>query len=95
MSKALRFLHNGQTSRFSFFNHIFDVLTSRTSRRLLEEKAPVKDIERTVSSEKIGNDVISLQLRYRGNPDHDIFSSLSNTEMAIFPSVCLWRPSLS
>ena len=67
---------NGQTSQFSFFFHIFDdknfipkylddaladsVLTSRTSRRLLEEKAPVNDFGRTILSETIGNGVISL-----------------------------------
>ena len=61
---------------FPFFFHIFDdknfipkylddaladsVLTSRTSRRLLEEKAPVNDFGRTILSETIGNGVISL-----------------------------------
>ena len=55
---------NSQTSRFSFFYRISNdknfipkyldnaltdsVLTSRTSRRLLEEKAPVIDFGRTV-----------------------------------------------
>ena len=59
---------NGQTSRFSFFYRISNdknfipkyldnaltdsVLTSRTSRRLLEEKAPVIDFRRTVPREK-------------------------------------------
>ena len=46
---------------------------------------------------KIGNGVISLlwQLRCHCNPDHNKFSSLSNTTVvAIFPNVCLWRRSL-
>ena len=45
----------------------------------------------------IGNGVISLlwQLRCHCNPDHNKFSSLSNTTVvAIFPNVCLWRRSL-
>ena len=99
---------NGQTSRFSFFYRISNdknfipkyldnaltdsVLTSRTSRRLLEEKAPVNDFRRIVS-----NGVISLlwQLRCHSNPDHDKFSSLPNTTVvAIFPNVGLERRSL-
>ena len=50
----------------------------------------------TVAS-KIGNSVILLlwQLRCRCNPDHNKFSSLSNTTVvAIFPKLCLWRRSL-
>ena len=42
----------------------------------------------------IGNGVILLlwQLRCHCNPDHDKFSSLSNTTVvAIFPNVCLWQ----
>ena len=75
------------------------VLTSRISRRLLEEKAAVNDFVRTVPSEKymIGNGVISLlwELRCHCNPDHDKFTSLSNTTVvAIFSNVCLWRRSL-
>ena len=45
----------------------------------------------------VGNGVISLlcQLQCHCNPDHDKFSSLSNTTVvAIFPNVCLWRRSL-
>ena len=105
---------NGQTSRFSFFYRISNdknfipkylrnaltdsVLTSRTSRRLLEEKAPKNDfIVRNNAASIIGNGVISLlwQLRCHCNPDHNKFSSLSNTTVvAIFPNVCLWRCSL-
>ena len=47
--------------------------------------------------QKIGNSVISLlwQLRSRCNPDHNKFSSLSNTTVvAIFPNLCLWWRSL-
>ena len=58
------------------------VLASRTSRRLLEEKAPENDyIVRNNAASIIGNGVISLlwQLRCHCNPDHDQFSSLSNT----------------
>ena len=45
---------------------------------------------------KIGNSVISLlwQLRCPCNPDHNNFSSLSNTTVvASFPNLCLWRRS--
>ena len=59
--------------------------TSRTSRPLLEEKAPVNDFGRTVPRGEI----------YFCNPDHNKFSSLSNTTVvAIFPKLCLWRRSL-
>ena len=49
------------------------------------------------AASKIGNGFISLlwQHRYRCNPDHNKFSSLSNTTVAaIFPNLCLWRRSL-
>ena len=78
-------------------------LTSRTPMRLLEEKAPVNYFGRTVPSaentaaSKIGNGVTSLpwQLRCHCNPDHNKFSSLSNTTVvSIFPNLCLWRRSL-
>ena len=52
---------------------------------------------RYTAASKIGNSVISLlwQLRCRCNPDHNKFSSLSNTTVgAIFPKLCLWRRSL-
>ena len=67
MSKALRFLQitpkhqgfpflpyfNDKTSSQNIENAPTDsVLTSRTSKRLLEEKAPVNDFVRTVPSEK-------------------------------------------
>ena len=61
---------------------------------IFEEQFPVPKY--TVAS-KIGNSVISLlwQLRCRCNPDHNKFSSLSNTTVvAIFPKLCLWRRSL-
>ena len=71
------------------------VLTSRTSWRLLEEKAPVNDfIVRKNAASIIGNGGISLlwQLRCHCNPDNDKFSSLSNTTVvAIFPNICLWQ----
>ena len=54
-------------------------------------------VPRYTAASKIANSVISLlwQLRYRCNPDHNKFSSLSNTTvMAIFPKLCLWRRSL-
>ena len=74
------------------------VLTSRTPRGLLEEKASENDfIVRNNAATIIGNGVISLlwQLRCHCNPDHDNFSSLSNTTVvAIFPNVCSWRRSL-
>ena len=61
---------------------------------ILEEQFPVP---RYTAASKIGNSVISLlwQLRCRCNPDHNKFSSLSNTTVvAIFPNLCLWRSSL-
>ena len=61
---------------------------------ILEEQFSVP---RNTSLSKIGNSVISLlwQLRCHSNPDHKIFSSLSNTTVgAIFPKLCLWRRSL-
>ena len=74
------------------------VLTSRTPRGLLEEKASENDfIVRNNAATIIGNGVISLlwQLRCHCNPDHDNFSSISNTTVvAIFPNVSSWRRSL-
>ena len=61
---------------------------------ILEEQFSVP---RYTAGSKIGNSVISLlwQLRCRCNPDHNKFSSLSNTTVvAIFPKLCLWRRSL-
>ena len=61
---------------------------------ILEEQFPVP---RYTAASKIGDGVISLlwQLRCHCNPDHDKFSSLSNTrEVAIFPNLCLWRRCL-
>ena len=52
---------------------------------------------RNTATSKIGNGVISLlwQLRCHCNPDHNKFSSLSNTTaLLIFPNLCLWRHSL-
>ena len=52
---------------------------------------------RNTSVRIIGNSVISLlwQLRCHCNPDHNKFSSLSNTTVvAIFPKLCLWRRGL-
>ena len=61
---------------------------------ILEEQFPVP---RYTAASKIGNSVISLlwQLRCRCNPDHNKFSSLSNTTVvAGFPNLCLRRRSL-
>ena len=61
---------------------------------IFEEQFPVP---RYTAASKIGNSVISLlwQLRCRCNPDHNKFSSLSNTNVvAIFPKLCLWQRSL-
>ena len=105
MSKALRFLQiTAKHQDFPFFTVFLtiktlsqnipitllqSVLTSRTSRPLLEEKAPKNDfIVRNNAASIIGNGVISL-LRHC-NPHHDKFSSFSNTAVvAIFPNVCL------
>ena len=54
-------------------------------------------VPRYTSASKIGNSVILLlwQLRCRCNPDHNKFSSLSNTTLvAIFSKLSLWRRSL-
>ena len=61
---------------------------------ILEEQFPVL---RNTSVSKIHNSVTSLlwQLRCHCNPDHNKFSSLSNTTVvAILPKLCLWRPTL-
>ena len=61
---------------------------------ILEEQFPVLSY---TAATKIGNSVISLlwQLQCRCNPDHNKFSSLSDTTVvAIFPKLCLWRRSL-
>ena len=61
---------------------------------IFEEQFPVP---RYTAASKIGKSVISLlwQLQWRCNPDHNKFSSLSNTTVgAIFPKLCLWRRSL-
>ena len=61
---------------------------------ILEEQFSVP---RYTAASKIGNSVISLlwQLRCRCKPDHNKFSSSSNTTVvAIFPKLCLWRRSL-
>ena len=60
----------------------------------MEEHFPVP---RYTAASKIGNSVISLlwQLRCRCKPDHNKFSSSSNTTVvAIFSKLCLWRRSL-
>ena len=61
---------------------------------IFEEQFPVP---RYTAAGKIGNSVISLlwQLWCRCNPDHNKFSSSSNTTVVeIFPKLCLWRLSL-
>ena len=61
---------------------------------IFEEQFPVP---RYTAASKIGNSVISLlwQLWCRCNPDHNKFSSSSNTTVvAIFPKLCFWRRSL-
>ena len=66
----------------------------KLSRMIFEEQFLVP---RYTAASKIANSVISLlwQLRWRCNPDHNKFSSLSNTTvMAIFPKLSLWRRSL-
>ena len=62
---------------------------------IFEEHFPVP---RYTAASKIGSSVISLlwQLLCRCNPDHNKFSSLSNTTVvAIFPNLCWWWFSLS
>ena len=54
-------------------------------------------VPRYTAASKLGNSVISLlwQLRCRCNPDHNKFSSLSNTTVVvIFLKLFLWRRSL-
>ena len=61
---------------------------------ILEEQFPVP---RNIAASKIGNGVISLlwQLQCHCNPDHNKFSTLSNTTVVlIFTNLCLWRRSL-
>ena len=57
------------------------------------EQFPVRNVAASI----IGNGVILLlwQLRCYCNPDHNKFSSLSNTTVVvIFPNVCLWWRNL-
>ena len=57
------------------------------------EQFPVRNVAASI----IGNGVILLlwQLRCYCNPDHNKFSSLSNTTVVvIFPNICLWWRSL-
>ena len=66
----------------------------KLQQTILEEQFPVP---RNHAASKIGNGVNSLlwQLRCHCNPDHNKFSSLSNTTVvSIFPNLCLWRRSL-
>ena len=61
---------------------------------ILKEQFPVP---KNTAAGKIGNSVISLlwQLRCHCNPNHNIFSSLSNiTVVAISSNLYLWRRSL-
>ena len=61
--------------------------------KILEEHLAVP---RNTAASKIGNSVIPLlwQLWCRCNPNHNKFSSLSNTTVvASFPNLCLWRRS--
>ena len=61
---------------------------------IFEEQFPVP---KYTAASKRGNSVISLlwQLRCSCNPDHNKFSSLSNTTVvAIFPKLCLWQRRL-
>ena len=61
---------------------------------ILEEQFPVP---RNTAVSKIGNGVISSlwQLRCHCNPDHNKFSSLSNTTVVLISlNLCLWRRSL-
>ena len=84
---------NGQIS-LKLHEHRGRYWEKKLSWAILEEQFPVPRY--TVAS-KIGNNVISLlwQLRCRCNPDHNKFSSLSNTTVvAIFPKLCLWRRGL-
>ena len=109
MSKALRFLQITAEHQDCPFFTVF-LSTKSLSKNIsitrgcywrkklpwmiFEEQFPVP---RYTAASKIGNSVISLlwQLRCHCNPDHNKFSSLSNTTVvAIFPKLCLWRRSL-
>ena len=61
---------------------------------ILEEQFPVPQ---NIAASEIGNGIVSLLrlLRCHYNPNHNKFSSLSNTTVvAIFLTLCLWRRSL-
>ena len=69
-------------------------LKKKLSRTILEEELLVP---RNTAASRIDNVVITLlwQLRCHCNPDHDKFSSLSNTAVVvIFLHACYWRCSL-
>ena len=74
--------------------NVISMIVEKAPWTILEEQFPVL---RNNSVSKIGNSVISLlwQLRCHYNPDHNKFSSLSDTTVvAIFPKLCLWPRSL-
>ena len=103
MSKALLFLQiTAKHQDFPLFTVFVTIKTSsqnisitllHITWTILKEQLPVRNIAASI----MGNGVISFlwQLRSHCNPDHDKFSSLSNTTVvALFPNVCLWRRSL-
>ena len=105
MSKALHFLQiTDKHQDFPFFTVFLTMktLSQNISATLLQRKMlPWTILEqfpvRNVAASIIGNGVILLlwQLRCYCNPDHNKFSSLSNTTVVvIFPNVCLWWRSL-
>ena len=79
---------------FKLHDHRGGYWTKKLLWMILEEQFPVP---RYTAASKIGNSVISLlwQFRCHCNPDHNKFSSLSNTTVvAIFTKLCLWRRRL-
>ena len=108
MSKALRFLQiKAKHQDCPFFAVFLSINTSsqnisitllQISLKLLKHRCSYcrkkPPVPRNTAASKISNGVISLlwQLQCHCNPDHNKFSSLSNTTFS--PNLCLWRRSL-
>ena len=90
-----KYLDNALTDfAYNFYEHRGHYWRKKLLWTILEEQFPVPW---NTAASKIGNSVISLlwQLRCHCNPDHNKFSSSSNTTVvAIIPNLCLWRRSL-
>ena len=89
-----KYLDNAPTDSLKIHEHRGAYWRKKLQKKILGEQFPVP---RNTAASKIDNSVILLlwQLRCHCNPDHNKFSSLSNTTVvSIFPNLCLRRRSL-